>query len=572
MFIRNFDFLSPEITLYFEGRYKHSSVVSGIITIISYLIILVVIIYYILDFIDRRNPTIYFFNRYVENAGIFPLNESSLFHYLSLISTGRNRTIEYDFNSIRIYGINRGIDTYINNFDYTQNKHWEYGLCNYVEDISYKKLNKIIDKNIFSHSVCIKKYYNPEEKRYYNKGESGFVWPTLEYGVSNPNRTIYGIVIETCQNNSIYNKCNSIEKVESFFQKYAISFNFIDHYADVLNYNEPFTDYINSITDGLTIATTTISVNNVNFHPSLTRTHDGIFFENLVEEKSYSLTQNEKLTVNQQGKNTVCAFYFWMQNNMAYNERHYKKFQDILSNIGGLGSFILLIGFFINSLVSSYVILLDTQDLIFKIEGLNYSKYNKIRKSITLLLAKEKEKEKQINFQMKNENKNKVNNTPQNSKFSLFMNDKNENEKGLESGNLFNINKNKLNNEDKHSYVYPVNNKILTEYKNENPLKKIKSISDNRLKTINFGKTFLKIKDKNNQIIHKPTKKQNISWCNYILYVLLFKSKNSKMKYFEHFRAQILSEENLLQNDFDIEKLLEYCNIKKNNPFKVNIN
>ena len=131
---------------------------------------------------------------------------------------------------------------------------------------------------------------------------------------------------------------------------------------------------------------------------------------------------------------------------------------------------------------------------------------------------------------MKNENKNKVNNTLQNSKFSLFMNDKNENEKGLESGNLFNINKNKLNNEDKYSYVYPVNNKILTEYKNENPIKKIKSISDNRLKTINFGKTFLKIKDKNNQIIHKPTKKQNISWCNYILYVLLFKSKNSKMK------------------------------------------
>ena len=80
MIIRKFDFLSPKITLYFKGNYKHSSISSGIITILSYLIILVCIIYYTLDFIDRGNPTIYFFNRYVEDTGTFGLNSSSLFH------------------------------------------------------------------------------------------------------------------------------------------------------------------------------------------------------------------------------------------------------------------------------------------------------------------------------------------------------------------------------------------------------------------------------------------------------------------------------------------------------------
>jgi len=150
MIIQNLDFLSPEITLFFKGRYKHSSIFSGIITILSYSIIFVCIIIYTLDFIDRSNPTIYFFNRFVEDIGIHPLNESSLFHYINLISASRNKSTIYDFNSVRIYGINRTIDSYIQNYDYSENSHWEYALCNYDEDITYKKLKNIIDKNTFS--------------------------------------------------------------------------------------------------------------------------------------------------------------------------------------------------------------------------------------------------------------------------------------------------------------------------------------------------------------------------------------------------------------------------------------
>ena len=228
---------------------------------------------------------------------------------------------------------------------------------------------------------------------------------------------VYGIIVETCQNNLLKNNCNSIEEINSFFKRYAISLNFIDHYADSLNYNEPFTYFINSITSGLTISTTA-SLNNLNFNPRLLRTHNGIFMDNLVIEKSYSFIQNEKLIVDKQGKNVVTAFYFWMQNNMIYNERYYKRFQDLLSNLGGLGSFILLIGQFINSLASYYIILLDAQDLIFSIEELNFDKDNLNKKSIAL--------EKEINFQIKN---NMNNNNLQNSNYPLFFTDKNENEK-----------------------------------------------------------------------------------------------------------------------------------------------
>ena len=117
MIFRNLDFLSPPITLYHKGKRKHSSVISGIITIISYLIILACIIYYLIDFIEKSNPTTYFFNRYVEDAGIFSFNESSIFHYINLISTSPDRRNEFDFNSIMIYGIQFIVENYINYFD-----------------------------------------------------------------------------------------------------------------------------------------------------------------------------------------------------------------------------------------------------------------------------------------------------------------------------------------------------------------------------------------------------------------------------------------------------------------------
>jgi hypothetical protein len=557
MIIQNLDFLSPKITLFFKGRHKHSSIFSGLITILSYSLIVASIIYYTLDFIDRSNPTIYFFNRFIEDTGAYPLNESSLFHYISLISASKNKTIIYDFNSIRIYGIIRTLDSYIQKYEYSENNHWEYTLCNYDEDLTSKKLKNIIDKKTFSQSVCIKRYYSQEDKKYFNKGESGFLWPTLEHGSSHPNRSVYGIIIETCHNDSVKNNCNSIDEIESYFRRYAISLNFIDHYADALNYKEPFTYFINSITSGLTISTT-ISLNNMNFNPSLMRTHNGIIMDNLVNEKSYSFIKNEKTAVNKQGRNAVSTFYFWMQNNMIYNERYYKKFQELLSNIGGLGSFILLIGLYINSLVSYYIILLDTQDLIFSIKDLNSIKDK--------LIIKPKILEKKINFQIKN---NMNNNNLQNSNYPLFISDKIENEKSSDLLYLYknnNQNKNKINYRKKNSISYLTNNKIITEYKKVNRIKIPKSNNSyDRINKIILEQSFFEIKDRNNNIIQKPIKKEKFSWISYILYVVLFKRKNPKIKFYENFRAKVLSEENLMQNSYDLYKLLELCNLKKIN-------
>ena len=63
-----------------------------------------------------------------------------------------------------------------------------------------------------------------------------------------------------------------------------------------------------------------------------------------------------------------------MQNIKAYNERHYKKFPDLFSELGGLGSFILMIASIINYIVTHYIILLDTQKIIKSINEINFKK------------------------------------------------------------------------------------------------------------------------------------------------------------------------------------------------------
>ena len=41
------------------------------------------------------------------------------------------------------------------------------------------------------------------------------------------------------------------------------------------------------------------------------------------------------------------------------------------------------------------------------------------------------------------------------------------------------------------------------------------------------------------------------------------KKKNPKIQYYEDFRKEVISEENLLQNYIDIYQLLKICNIDK---------
>ena len=72
-FIRKLDMISPPITLYFKGEDQHSSIFSGILSIIIGLLILAATIYYFLGFINKDNPKSYFLPDILKMLEIFLL-------------------------------------------------------------------------------------------------------------------------------------------------------------------------------------------------------------------------------------------------------------------------------------------------------------------------------------------------------------------------------------------------------------------------------------------------------------------------------------------------------------------
>ena len=373
MFIKKLDMLSPPITLYYKGENNHSSIFSGILTVISYAIILAAGIYYALEFINKDNPTAYFYNRYMEDVGTFPINASSMFHFLQVYSTSTNTPIPTDFNKIEIVGIDVTIDNYENDTDLSKYNHWIYGNCNNETDT--EGINYLINQDLFTECACIRKYYNKETKKYYDSKDENFKWPFIMHGASHPDVNYYGVVVKKCENTELriknFGQCSPEEEISKYLEHIYINFRIVDHYTDVINYKEPFTKYLYAITNGIFNGTYTI--NHLNFNPAFMETHNGIFFDNRVEEIAYSFTTNEKITSEAKNISIITGFYFWIQNVQQYFEREYRRLQDILSDIGGIGSIILIIAEGINYLVSNFIILLDTERLILNIE-LNNSK------------------------------------------------------------------------------------------------------------------------------------------------------------------------------------------------------
>ena len=129
MFIKKFDMLSPSITLYYKEEGQHSSIFSGVLSIIAYDLVAVGDFYYGMEFINKESPKAYFFNRYVEDSGYFPVNASSMFNFIQITDTRTNEEVLFDFASFRAVGFDDIFyEEFMNNPDIVEEKdHWIYG-------------------------------------------------------------------------------------------------------------------------------------------------------------------------------------------------------------------------------------------------------------------------------------------------------------------------------------------------------------------------------------------------------------------------------------------------------------
>ena len=561
MFFKKCDVISPPITLYFKRYPIHSSIFSGILSIISYTLVLCYGIYKIILYINKANPNIYYYTKFIEDAGIFPLNSSSLFHFIKLGDTKNNKNNKnLDFESIRIFGFEYTIDNYISNNDLSKYNHWLYGPCN---NNDMKNVEELIIQEFPEKSACIRQYFNVENQKYYNISDKNFKWPALLHGCSNDNRVNYGIIIEKCRNNSLKNNCKPEFEIESYIlNSFAILY-FVDSYADVLNYKNPYVKYLHKLTNGF--FSNSFTINNLNFNPTIITSNNGAFINYKHSQESYQFIQNEKtIGENTQNTNIIVSFYFWMQNSLLYYDRNYEKLQDLLSIIGGLESFIKFLASLINSLMINYVILLDTEEIILEIDKQTYRNINLSQKPTLLKKADQILNPPKLKYKKYFNNNNFVFNKQNTSGFQILLKEKNKLSKFA-----------KVNNIDSKSESFKnINFKINTELSknaNNNSLI-INTIIENNNKSNNSSKNSNDSKSmeiNNNEEEYHPLTKQNFSWYNYFFYIITCKLKNPKIRYFEYFRKEVISEENLIKNYINIYKLLKVCKIEIFEPFKL---
>ena len=439
-FLSFIDIISPKITLYYKGQTKHSSLPSQIISIITLLTLTILSVIFSLDFFLKKNPTCFYYNRYIDDTGIFPLNSSSMFHFISF------ENYNWDPKAFSLIGVGVSESKYINMKDNTDFNFWIYEKCT-SDDIGDKA--KYLDNyTIFQNALCIKKFYNATTHKVSYYKDNDFKYPTLEHGASHPNEVFYGLFIQRCvpKKTSIFNvsECYNETYSDSLMLNSSMySIYFIDQYINVEDYGNPLAYFYHKINNRL--SDTSYTKNVLNFHASQIKTRDGFIFEKLRYTDSYVYDTNEKVVNERKSENNNVeiygAFYFSMQNMLNVYDRKYKMLQDVVASIGGIIKLISIVAFFLNYLFYKNTIFNDLRNDM-KI------KYNKI--STTFETSKLMRRLSfSINAVNNKENKNILkNNYLENRKYEKF-NDSQEQMKDKNYNNIIdqlNNSKNKSNN------------------------------------------------------------------------------------------------------------------------------
>ena len=382
MVLEYIDILSPRITIYYYGRKRHSSLAGGILTILMILICIIYICYISSELFIHKSPNAQYFRRYMENAGYFQFdNKGGIFHFFQLYNTKNKNFIgNYNKKYIRII-MGRFYDSYqIKKYELSENDHWVYDECRY-KDIPNEYKYLINEDTSINNNICIRYFYNSKIKKYIPIDDNkNFMYPYLIYGSSSNKNLYLSAFVVKCNNSSltseILGNCAKEEEINEYFENnIGINLFFINHQVDIFNYKNPNNVLLSQIINEFDIIN--IPICNINFSPLKIRTHKGIIFGYLKEEKSYLFEDNKRTTAkNYENGNIASIFYFWLQNSaQIYDRKYINLLDDILPQIGGIVQTIYYIFFFINKIFNKLKIIKDSMNLIFEWD----KKYNIVR-------------------------------------------------------------------------------------------------------------------------------------------------------------------------------------------------
>ena len=542
VFLKYIDIVSPKITFYYNGSLIHSSIFSGIISILSVLLIISFSSPFLNDFIHNKNLNAFYYISFIEDAPTLMINSTSLFHFVNLAINGRTKVnAGIDFTVFNIIGTNKA---YQGQYDLKEISHWLYGNCN---DADAEGINHLISYDFFTKSACIKKYFDHYAQKYYDKGHPNFKYPSISHGSFNDKNIIYNLYTIKCNDDFIGHilgegsKCKTTEEMNQYFdnlgQTKVFEFYFLNNYVNISSYKNPVHNFFYRIESPFYLSHYTS--NYININPSKVITDDGIIFNNDREEETYMYERNDAYVIDKENDNLYAIYGFVLKNIMNIYERNYSKFHEIIADIGGVFEILLVIASFINSLYNDYISLSDTSELL------------------NLLIDKEKNPLKNENDNNKKEikidlnNKSLTNNKEEDKKYEAneTKNEEILKMKPVSLPPLF------PKNDDNKFIRYSNNNEIFSNDNMNNDGKKIEYSSTKNTEEI-FG---------NNIVIENILEKNKKSYFfGYILYLITCKKKNSFYNIYNDFSEKIISEEDLVRNHLNIYSLIR---ISKQNKF-----
>ena len=496
--------------IYYKGNKKHVSKFGGILTILAYLISLFFACYFSIDSVYKKNPTSYFYKRFIPDVGFLYLN-STMFHYIELLDP--NDIVVMDESSWMIFGTETYIDEFLVDFNITKESHWNYGPCDDEDDLEFKSINE--DKQ-YLNAWCVKGYWDSKLGKYFKQNDQNYIPPYLAHGTSSKiEKNIgYGIYIAKCQNTPFRTNCKSLKEINEEFKKLLrIKVSVIENNFDVTIYQNPVVSYFLDIKNHLTGET--ITMNNLNFNPVYIETNDGLVFNTNKTINSYRLDFNEKLTYERGNTSLLSGWYFIITNLAETYTRRYQKIQEAIANFGGTLKTILIMAEIINFLFNKWTIILDVQIECEKL-GLDYTFFENENIKI---------KDMKIKFKKLENISNK--NTSQLPLTSISFS---KNHKNLLMGKLNKVN-NYIDKKEDMNKSNKSNNNIIDDRNNK------KSISQ---------------KNQGNKL-----KIKIISFCSFLksLFKEKVKNNNNNIRLMHKFWINKISEENIVQMDLKLYKL-----------------
>ena len=379
MFIKHLDILSDPLYLHYENFHSHSSIPSSILSILTLATCIAFALIFIKDIFYHLNPTSFCYTRQVEDAGIFPINESSMFHFFTFKNIPINESTE---SLIEIFGMMDNSETIVNYKDNLGNRslvsHYTYSKCPQKSSkYKYNHIENLILEKPLINGFCISGFYDAKNNIFTSVNDKNFIHPVEEHGTSHPNYTSYQILIQKCQNDTFnnFNNCKSSEYIDKILTENQVDaiLEMMNQEVDVNNFSTPIINKLIQIRFTFAPGSTVFSLSNLNFQPLKVKTHKSLVFDEWYEENSYYFEQND---IKNYASNfpIYTSYQFWMQNKIYIYERYYKKIQNFLADIGGTIKALTTIARVINLIFYKYQTYKD-------IEKIMMTKINNIKKN-----------------------------------------------------------------------------------------------------------------------------------------------------------------------------------------------